>query len=360
MILFVGTEEKGFTVDEVAKSINQSVIYTGYTSRITDGVKTQMINQNYTHIVIDCEQLIDDYITIATEMSAVKSVTESNIIFYAVGFSVNSELVQALANKGFRNFVIDGVLSKQKEQLLNAINCVDSVIDNVNEISPTFPSAEEDIIPVVQNEYTTIAFMGSGGRIGTTTHAIQFVKYLQFLGYRACYIEANNSGFVQTLSKFYADVSVEQGLGKVTYRGVDLYHKKENVANVLKLDYDYFIYDFGHFEDGAYNIISFLDKNISVCVCGSKSNELNNTNTLLRKTENSEVFYLFNFCHESEQADISELMDEKADYTVFARYAPDPFTYLAKSNEIYTRILNLKSNKTVEKKKGIWGLFSNE
>ena len=60
------------------------------------------------------------------------------------------------------------------------------------------------------NGFKTVAFCGCQPRIGTTTQAVQFAKYLQFSGLSVCYIEANENHHVEAVSYTHLDVYKRQ------------------------------------------------------------------------------------------------------------------------------------------------------
>lgn len=356
MIFFVGEIEKGYFVEEVASSLNMQCFFSGSVGHLAN-VKDKIVKGTYEHIVVDCEQLIDDYSVIANDLQGIATVTNANIIICAIGYSAKSELVQELYKSGFRNFIIATSLSAQKEQTNNCIQNINYIFDD-NIIIDSEQKSEQQLnttkLVKPQKNITKISFAGSCLRIGTTTQALQFIKYLQYLGFKACYIEENGNGFVQNLINYFEYQNIDEELGKVTYENVDLFYKPENISQILKQDYDYFIYDYGTCSENRFNAFSFAEKDIKIVVCGSKANEILSTNKAIDIMYKKDVFYIFSFCHESEKNDILELMVKKQDKTLFANYSPDPFTYSSSSNSIYSKIIAPKAKTTVKKKKGFF------
>ncbi len=173
-------------------------------------------------------------------------------------------------------------------------------------------------MPVIQAlpPYQTIAVSGCIDRIGTTTQAIQLVKYLVFRGHRACYIELNENGYIQALKELYEDgVSSDDGIGRVTYQSVDMFYRKDKIADVLRLGYEFYVYDFGIFDAVGFSLVSYLEKNIKVMVCGIKPNEVGCMSEVLSSLYDKEIEYIFSFTHESDKKDILELMSDRAEHT---------------------------------------------
>lgn len=200
-----------------------------------------------------------------------------------------------------------------------------------------------------------IGIAGAVPRMGTTTQAIQLVKYLRYKGYKACYIEMNDHGYVEELIDSYEGVEVEEVIGKAVYQEVEMYYKLEKLPEVLKRDYDYFVYDYGVFSDRDFNKISFLEKDLQIFTVGTKPGEFMKTYQLIENNFYNSVLYIFNFVVEDkqEQDDIYELMAEKEDVTFFAPDCRDPFRLC--QTEFYESLFPVKAVvETVEPKKGFF------
>lgn len=350
MILFIGEQSKGYFIEDCT---DEEITYSGYSSSIL-GLKNLCLKDKYTAIIFDVEQFIDNYKVIADEVEIIKNVSNSNIIIFAEGYSIKSEIVQALVSKGITNFILAPLLTNKKQQFIASLNNKNNIIDAI--ASQTALQTQEQGSTVHKHSntpYTTIAVAGCCSRIGTTTQAIQLVKYLISQGYKACYVEMNNTGFVDNVLRSYEVTKYDDNIGKLTYMGIDMFNKKENISEILQLGYDYFVYDNGSFDSASFNSISFFEKNFCVAVCGSKPCELNKTEQLIARTYKSDCFYLFSFCHENEQKDVLELMQEKKNKTGFTYYTPDYFTYSSDTHDLYKKIVFV-DRKTVKKKNKIF------
>lgn len=197
-----------------------------------------------------------------------------------------------------------------------------------------------------------IGIAGAVQRMGTTTQAIQLVKYLMYKGYKACYIQMNNHGYVEELIDSYEGVEIEEVIGKAVYQEVEMYYKLEKLPEVLKRDYDYFVYDYGVFSDRDFNKISFLEKDLQIFTVGTKPGEFMKTYQLIENNFYNSVLYIFNFVVDDKQErdDIYELMAEKEDVTFFAPDCRDPFRLC--QTEFYESLFPVKAVvETVEPKK---------
>lgn len=334
-ILFVGSLQKGYFIEET-----HDVKYTGESLTITEQMNEILSAEVYSSVVIDVSQFSQLHSDLVSEIMKIRAAKNCQIIIMAVGFSKKSLLIQNLIENGFEYFIFSPILSHQKKEFLHAIDGIPTAFD-CDEL-PKLHSTDSNNMPAPKKKKsTTIAVVGAGTRIGTTTQAIQMIKYLLLNGFTAAYIEMNDNHYVERLKELYTVSESVDELGKVTYQSVDMFYKKEKIADILKLEYDYLIYDFGAFNDTTFNLINFLEKDISIIVGGVKPNEIDQITDLISKTIVNDVFYIFSFSHQSEHPDVLELMEEKAKRTSFAIYSPDPFLYSAESNSIYEKIITL-------------------
>lgn len=358
MILFVGEKQKLYFADEVIQHHNESIMSTGYSPHIAD-IKEKVLENNYTHIIVDCEQFIDPYYTIATELYNLKSLSGFNFIILAIGYDVESELIQALYEQGFKNYILDNILSNQKIQLKNCLENKNH-IDIPASLSNEIPFIKSDNIPESKHKSITVAFVGSSSRIGTTTHAIQYIRYLQFMGKTACYISIDPI-YIETLRIINNLSYKDEKFKMLKYKDIDMYNEPEELINILKLNYDFFVLDYGNMEDNNFPFFSFLERDVKICVCGSKSNEIISTNFLINKTSNQDIFYLFNFTDETNKNDVLEYMGNDAKKCLFANFCFDYFRYNSTSNDLYSKIYKLdtksNSNKNLKNKIRKFSIF---
>lgn len=351
MILFVGTIEQGYFLEEF-----DTVEYTRKAQTLSE-LRSDILNSTqYDYIVIDVSNFIEHYKDQVSEVEKIKKATNATIVIFAVGFDPQSALVLAMREIGVKFFILSSILGERKDEFQRVIDNQPTVFlepcyqenDLSEEAKPT--------IPPIQNKKTIISIVGACKRIGTTTQAIQLVKYLMTKGYSVAYIEMNENHYVERLKTLY-DVpqnDEEKNIGRVVYQSVDLYYKKEKISEVLSAPYDYYIYDFGAYSDRNFNLINFLERDIKIVVGGAKPNEIDSVGDFITKTLIHDISFIFSFCPASEHAEILELMQEKAEKTVFASYTPDPFLYSTQNDSSYQKILKVtpsKNSKTPKKKK---------
>lgn len=159
----------------------------------------------------------------------------------------------------------------------------------------------------------------------------------------------NSHSYVEELAESYSDVKRDKDIGMVTYQQVDMYYRLDKLQDVRKKEYDFFVYDYGCYNEPGFNKVSFLERDVQVFVVGSKPGEFDRTYDVIKNNFYNNVFYIFNYVAESEKKDLLELMEDKAECTFFADDIRDPFTYSASG--IYEKIFPVKTRNQENKKK---------
>lgn len=351
MLLFIGDQTNGYWIEEPARVNGQSVEYVDANINIknqtNDILRIRPEKVNY--IVYDLEQYGINATEIADEIYSIAQAGNAEPIFIATSFLPTSELVQQLQRRGFNKFIFPYDESLRKDELEKCIN------GYYNQKSPEqlLDIKKEDISLSAKNK-VSIGIAGACTRIGTTTHAIQIVKHLLYCGKKACYIEINGTGFVRDLLEAYMPESVNEEKGLVSFENVDLYYRQDLIPEILHMDYEYYVYDYGTFSDQDFNKISFMEKNIKVMVLGSKPNEIQKSTQLITSVFYQDIYYLFNFTAKADQDDLREMMEQKGERTFFTEYCPDMFYYEPKEycKAIFPEVIPEK--KDIKPKKRKW------
>ncbi|MEF9839452.1 MAG: hypothetical protein RR869_08700 [Lachnospiraceae bacterium] len=347
MILFIGAEDKGYFVRETAKIHNQELVFIAYSTNIDSQVDEILSYTNCEYLIFDIEQYLDKAENLAEEIKRIQRAKNGTIIIYAAGYDRQSKMIQELIFSGVIYFILSANPGEAKVELER---CMSGYYKEVQ---------EKEINTFTQQKHLEVAssikigLTGACHRIGTTTQSLQLVKYLQLKGHKACYVQVNSNQYVETLERYF-NTTHDPYLGKVTFAGIDMYYKQENLLEVLNQGYAYYIYDFGTYSDTDFNKTSFLEKDIRIFVMGSKANEIMQTDAVIRNIYYKDVSYIFSFVSELEKPDVLELMEERAETTFFGEYAPDPFDYIP--NPIYEKLLPVQYQglKTLKKKRGLF------
>lgn len=359
-ILFVGSEMAGHLLSDMTEL---PITYTG-TIQDVEKCRDLVIADNYKTVIFDLKQFRDDFHIVASEIKKMSMATQAQFVFFFIGGNKKTNIVVALVEEGFHCFVLNSLNGPAKDELQLCLAGYATVEAVVHE-EPTEAIAEQSDNSVTKQ--IVIAIGGCCERIGTTTQALQLVKYLQFMGHRACYIQYNprEYDFVGKTKEILDLEDVDKDIGRVTFANVDMYAAPEHIAEIKSMGYEYLIYDFGH----DFSVTEWLEKDIRILVCGSSPYELDCCSEFLLKgsqsytshiISNNKVHYIFSFVPEEDMDDIKELMESEGDHTYFSAYTPDAFTLNAANNPIYAVITEAKNITPPQKKRRFLGFFSGE
>ena len=354
MILFVGSQEKGYFGEEVAEKKKLDYTYVPASLHIEEQVQAILKHKDdVKYIIFHLEQYADEPETITEWILKIQEAIHVNIIILATNFSPGSQLVTMLYTKGVRNFIFPIYLGEQKEWLEL---CIDGYFENFGYESKGIvfgeePGEEEKEKGLTQNG-KSIGIVGAIARMGTTTQAIQFIKYFLFTGHSAAYIQMNNHHWVEDLAEAYSDAEHDEEMGCVSYQGVDMYYRLDKLREVKK-EYEYLVYDYGVNSEHDFNKVSFLEKDVQIFVVGSMPGEFDKTYEVIKSSFYQTVYYIFNFVAKAEQKDLLELMAGKEEYTFFAGEGRDPFAYDGESG-LYGKIVPVEAI-AKEKRRPLFG-----
>lgn len=348
MILFVGTEQRGYFLRETADMRNMEIVCTGSCPSIAMQLNG-ILEQQMRYLVIDVEQFLDPAEEVAAEVERIRRAKNCEVVIYAPGYHWESQMIREFRKYDVKFYIFASTLSGAKEELERCLNGYYVETDAEKLIQE-----DEAAIPERARMARKIGITGVCRRMGTTTAAVQVVKHLQLKGYQACYIEVNTTGFVKKQLEYFAGTDEDPSVGRVTYENVDMYYKQEFLQEVLHQDYDFFVFDYGAYSERGFNKTSFLEKDIRIFVAGSKAQEMQYTNDIMKNEYYTDVCYLFNFISDKEKPDIVEYMESKKDSTFFTVYAPDQFEYV--HNSEFERLLPVEdvNPDAGKKKRSFW------
>lgn len=365
MILYIGEKHHAFFLNDICNKIE--ALSGGY--EILDSalnvkeIIAPATAKPYQHIVVDVTIFANSAEEITKALLTIQNVVNANMVIEAQGLLPKSDLMISLYNAGFKNFIRANILADKKEECIKCmtgfyeINPIpfEAELTSLNEAESEVktPTITMESIRLAQKQKLEIGVAGCMSRIGTTTQALQIVKYLTLKGYKACYIEANQSGWILEYmsSRTEDEYRYTEQIGLVSYKEMDLYTNRQYIPMIKKKDYDFFIYDYGCYQEGTFEKMSFLEKNIGIIVGGIKPKELDATDQIMNDTlTQNNIYYIFSFIDTdtSDKNDILEMMDDKADHTSFAAYAANPFTYSSMRNGTYDRIFDLEAKRKKE------------
>ena len=351
-ILFVGTPERGYFVDEIASQVNCECDYISDNGHIKYQTNEILAKPGTKYMVFDIEQYIDDSETISTEIINIRNCNNAKPIIYAAGYTPAMTIIVDLVHAGLKNFIFSTNLTDMKDQLIKCINGYYEV-NGIEELN-TIQLADVEEETKEKYNFKLIGVAGSMNRIGTTTQAVHIVKYLNSKGYKACFIHMNNTDYINQMQEWY-NAETDNDMGKMTYENVDHFYKVEKISDIKKLGYDYYVYDYGCFFNPDFNKISFLEKDIKIFVIGFKAGEMQNSYHLIDNAFYDDVKYIMSFGDELSDEDMKELMAEKADNTIIPKRCSEP--YVLSDINCYEKIIPVETvtEAPKKKKKSLWG-----
>lgn len=171
-----------------------------------------------------------------------------------------------------------------------------------------------------------IAVIGAMRRIGTTTVALQLVKYLNDQEeHAAAYLQYNNSDFITDLKEICC---VDQDAGKpdkITFANTDIFSDPRKVSGIISSGYQYIVYDYGDIKSISQS--SAFEKDIIIIVGGGEPDEIRAMTAAMEVFNQKNVFYFFNFTPLSDREELLDMMEGYRNKTFFLDYIPDKFCY---------------------------------
>lgn len=312
-----------------------------------------------THLIIDLSAINDTHDEIINAVNMLnKLYSQMRIIALADSDKTSMELLRRMYDKGVYDIVkdIDNELEKSilkgksaeeaKEFFVERPNLSDE--KNQKEIETKILRNEsilkekelqaniqdekqktlEEILPNKDfrkyKPYINVAICGTESHVGATHNALLITKFLTDIGFKTCYLEANQSQKIFYLQSFYpqnSNFSLQKSLLKCF--GIDIF-SGFSISSVMAYKYDFYVFDLGVLTEEK--LTSFMTKDIRIIVSGSKAWEL----TELRKTmelvgEKNTIYYLLNHFIKGEESKLLSFMGNLKDLAFFAEYTESPF-----------------------------------
>lgn len=386
-IVFIGEKIAGYFAEEYSRT--HDFEYYVYSPQVGSDIRkstddilniARKLDGKKSFFIYDVDIYINEPAVIASEISAVVNTFCGKPIIYMPSYLPESKMTKALLAKGIKNFIFSGTSSDLKEQIgKNIAGYYDA--NGRSEIDEVIKKQEEAKISVLNLK--TVALAGTQHRIGTTTQAVQIVKYLQYLGHTACYVELNSnryldanarSGGIRSLSlvEKYA-LFGEKYDNKTVFGGVDMYTGQVGLSESIRSEYEYLVFDYGSVTEQDFDRTAFAKDDIRIFVGGCKPTEMDSLETMLSVPLYSDANVMISFAPEGEEESILKLISDvrntvnKNDVrpVMFCPYTPDPFSFttpklysdfipiaMSKEKETEIAMQQRKSGKRFFKRKG--------
>lgn len=332
--------------------------------------RTELRNlKGVTYLILDLASFASsDERDIIQAIKLIRQKYDCRVIIIARGYKQGDLLLGKLFNLGIYNIITAQNDIEFIEQFKKTITDEGMTFGNAMRFQVEDPTialgknktiVKENYIKVKQ--LVTVGVASCEKHQGATTLAINLVKYLnEYDNITACYIENNNHDTIEALRNLSKTVFYENKK-MMNYDGVDLYLKPENIAEIQKYDYSFYVYDFGNFDDMSEEMRNnFISRDLKLIVSGARVWEEEKIADCLFTIGNDVTSYLFiNFLKNEERENFkSKLGEEWAKRTLFLDLILDPFE--VKNRDLYRNILKpylINQNIKEEKKKNIFNIF---
>lgn len=339
MIAFVGAKDDMFIFTQVVKQ--EEFICIPIDSNLK-ALEYQICQSAADFAVIySVDKMSNDAAEIVGLVTNVESKINCKSVVLAKGYKPKSHVIKALYYAGVKNFVLgvlNNVISDEIEKCFDdtyETNGVPFENEYLSEEPPRKETSDNNLLAEIEaakKQRLHIGVAGGRSHIGCTTICVQIAKYLESIGFKACIVEINASGYFQAYCENLPGKCFKENKNTNTLDILNLTIFTKLPTERQKKNYDFIIYDYGSYDSDYFqnNLkTSFYEKDICLFVNGAKPNEEPYLiKTLEDSIELQNIYYLFNFCTPASAEDLYASMESKADHTlVITEYIGDMFRF---------------------------------
>lgn len=355
-LLFLGEQKNSYFIKEAANQYGCEIEISGYVVSSTSMVDRALVD-NYDYILIDVSGLLMSPLDLKECVEQILIGSQARVAVMGQGMSMTTAIIQAAVEAGIHNVLLSVYPREISEDCIEFLSGNSNIETKKDQMNNTVYD-EVKIMPFakINIERTTIGVAGTIERIGVTTQAIQLCKWLKMKGKNVCYIQMNDSGYVENLKVFYENVVVDEAQGCVSYENVEMYYDKARIDEILNRNYDFYVYDYGTITNEYFQKTSFFEKNYKIVVTGTKPTELNSFNQCMEELYHKHIHYVFSFVSEGDRENVMEMMSDKDKYSYLAGVTLDMFSLNSDNISNFEKIIPLEEEVEEEPEKK--GLFS--
>lgn len=355
-LLFLGEQKNSYFIKEAANQYGCEIEISGYVVSSTSMVDRALVD-NYDYILIDVSGLLMSPLDLKECVEQILIGSQARVAVMGQGMSMTTAIIQAAVEAGIHNVLLSVYPREISEDCIEFLSGNSNIETKKDQMNNTVYD-EVKIMPFakINIERTTIGVAGTIERIGVTTQAIQLCKWLKMKGKNVCYIQMNDSGYVENLKVFYENVVVDEAQGCVSYENVEMYYDKARIDEILNRNYDFYVYDYGTITNEYFQKTSFFEKNYKIVVTGTKPTELNSFNQCMEELYHKHIHYVFSFVSEGDRENVMEMMSDKDKYSYLAGVTLDMFSLNSDNISNFEKIIPLEEEIEEEPEKK--GLFS--
>lgn len=381
-LIFAGTKSSGYFVYEEAAAKGWEVIFV---ERDTNHIRNQVADisaaaeKGCDAVIYDTRDYMEEAEVIAETIASIRRANGAKPVLLVPTANERNSIIGACLDRDIKIFINmgTGTPTDWKKEL---VLCVTGHYDAAeNEPAFTKRAREYHSRKKIKSEsYLTVGVAGSCHRIGTTTQAMQITRYLNSMGYKACYIEMNENrydnkrilldprdeiSFVEK-TRYLFDIEIDEpDRGYIRNQGLDMYYKQDMLPDLLELNYDYLIYDYGVYSDKGFNKTAFLKDDYQFFCVGANAAEADKAFEIAENLSYRNAGLIFSFTAEADREDICDQLNEAASRCYFTDYTPNP--YVLTNLELYKAMFPVEEKTPEEalpekRKKGLLGRLRHE
>lgn len=343
--LYIGLDGAEILFQKIAEQANTQLVPFNAITATKEQIINKALSEPYEMIIFnapECYEVQKEAINILETLNNSVNKNATKVVLMAKGYDSKSNLVVSAAQKGIRFYITGKTATDMIDEFTSAKAGISNIPIDVyqmqkKEANVDFVSAAERFSSV------EIAVGGSMSRIGTTTIAIQLIKFLQSEGKTACYVDLSNTDYMELATNYYDTEKHEDDLHKFNLAGVDIYTNvtQEILYQIHVRNYNFIVYDMGSLLDNALSTSDFLRKSIKLLCAGNKPNENKALKSVADTLYNTKINYVYSFVPDDEIDDIrDELTKWFGSVCFFAPYIPDAFSLNNDSRTMFRAILS--------------------
>lgn len=206
------------------------------------------------------------------------------------------------------NIITENTIEKIKEEMLICISPNGMTREDINtkfelehglDLNPSNYTFASEI---------KIALIGSMKRMGTTTTSLNIATYLESIGAKVSYTEANNKNHLQDIHKmFFEDQIINENY--FTANGIDYFFN----FNIPSVDYDFSIIDLGEINDNSIKMFNVIE-GVKILCAGIKPYEISSLNNSIESFKNSKDYHIL--IPKGNMIDIENYIPDYKNYTI--------------------------------------------
>jgi hypothetical protein len=223
-------------------------------------------------------------------------------------------LIKDLIDEKIYNIVTATNIAGIKDQILKCISDEGMTYEeffirdsNILEVVSQYIFKQKDI---------KIAVAGVSRKVGTTTTAFNLTNYLNSIGARVSYTEANYNDHLKDIAEYYEFIKDDEKSFK--YKGIEYYTDKQ-----FPNEYNFNVFDLGLLNTSTISIFKTCE--VRILCSTAKPYELAALKETLNIKEGIHTYTLLSFVPEASRIGLKKLIESENNRVFFTGYSPSLF-----------------------------------